>query len=179
MLFTFFVSLLLLATIGGISHPSTQALYHTLLTGCCLCAGWSNALNKQITFLCIVMMISVAIIVHIILIRQSFHRSLKELFIGLIVVILAISLVVHILPPSLFRLEYSVVFSIILIGILYSVSSPTLGGQIVGTLCALDALTLVIGLNSQFLAFLTLFVFYGSFLLTIILVTRRIGYYSS
>lgn len=177
MIFTFFISLLLLATIGGISHPSTQALYHTLLTGCCLLSGWQYALNGQITLLCLVMLFIIAIMANVILKQQSFHRSLKELFMGLVFVIIAISLVIYVLPPSLFRLEYGIVFSVVLVGILYSIVSQTMGGQMIGTLCALNALTLIVGLNSQFFAFITLFTFYSLFLFTTIFMTRRLGHH--
>lgn len=175
MLFAFLMSLLLLITISGVSYPSVQAVIHTLLTGCCLLSGWDNALNGQITVLCIAMLGVVAVITNVILKRQSFQRSLKGLCIGILLTILAISLVIYILPPSLFRLEYGIVFSIILVGIFYSLQSQTIGGQIVGMLCILNALTLVIGLNSQFFAFITLLVFYVLFLLSSIFIIQRLG----
>ncbi len=138
-------------------------------------AGWNNALHVQITVLCIFMLLIITVISNLILRKQSFQRSLKSLFIGLLLVILAISLVIYILPPTLFRLEYGIVFSIILVEFFYSILSHTVGGQIVGMLCTLNALTLVIGLNSQIFAFVTLVILYSLFLISSIMIIQRLG----
>lgn len=175
MVFAFFMSLLLLITISGISSSSLQAVIHSILTGCCLLSGWQNALNSKITLLSFFMLFTVAIFFTVILKGQYFQYTLKTLFTGLFLTILAVSFVVHVLPPSLFRLEYGIVLSIILVGVFYSMSSQAIGGQIAGMLCVLNALTLVVGLNSQFYAFFTLFAFYVVFLLASIFIMQRFG----
>ncbi|MDI2090613.1 hypothetical protein [Commensalibacter oyaizuii] len=170
-----FMSILLLATIGGVSHPSVQVIFHAFLTVFCLWAGYATALDPVITLWCMGLSCVSGISLTIILRWQSFYRSFVELFLALVFIILAVSLIVYILPPSLPRLEYGIVFSIILVGMVYSILSKTIGGQIVGIACALNALSLVVGLNGQFFAFITLMVFYGVFLLMSFIIVHRIG----
>ncbi|MDI2112357.1 hypothetical protein [Commensalibacter nepenthis] len=170
-----FISILLLATIGGVSHPSAQSFSHAILTIFCLLAGKENALDPQITLGCMVLSFVSGVVLSIILRRQSFPRSFKELFAGLFFVILMVSLIVYILPPSLPRLEYGIVLSIILIGMVYSVLGKTVGGQIMGVACALNALSLVVGLNGQGMAFIALALFYSVFLLMSCIVVSRLG----
>lgn len=169
------ISVLLLATIGGVSHPSLQSFCHALLTVLCLLAGQGNALDPMVAFGCIVLSFFSGIILSIFLRRQSFSRSLRELFSGLFFVILMVSLIVYILPPSLPRLEYGIVLSIILIGMVYSVLGKTVGGGIVGLACALNALSLIVGLNGQGMAFIALAIFYGVFLMMSFIVVSRLG----
>lgn len=176
MLFTFLMGILLLVTVGGVFRPSVQALLHGFLTACCLLAGNAEALNLEVALCCMILMCVTGVIACFLLKGQVAYRSLKMLFTSLLLVILAVSLIIYVLPPSLFRLEYGVAFSVILIGMLYSVLSDTLGGQVIGMICVLDALTLLVGLNGHFLAFVTLIVFYGLFLMVVGFMLEKQGY---
>ncbi|CAI3936898.1 MULTISPECIES: hypothetical protein [Commensalibacter] len=172
-----FISILLLATIGGVSHPSAQSFSHALLTVFCLLAGQANALDPIIALSCMVLSFLSGIILSILLRKQSFSRSFRELFSGLFFVILIVSLTVSILPPSLPRLEYGIVLSIILIGMVYSVLGKTVGGQIMGIACALNALSVVVGLNGRGMAFIALAIFYSVFLIMSFIVVSRLRHY--
>lgn len=169
------VSILLLATIGGVSHPSAQSFCHALLTLLCLLAGQANALDPMVAFGCMVLSFLSGIILSILLRHQSSSRSFRELFSGLLFIILMVSLIVYILPPSLPRLEYGIVLSIILIGMVYSILGKTVGGQIIGLACALNALSLIVGLNGQGMAFIALVIFYSIFLMMSFIVVSRLG----
>lgn len=170
-----FVSILLLATIGGISHPSAQSFCHAILTVICIITGMDNALDPEIAVASIALSFASGMFLSVLLRHQSFSRSFKELFSGLFFVILMVALIVYILPPSLPRLEYGIVLSIILIGMVYSVLGKTIGGQIMGITCALNALTLVVGLNGQGMAFIALLAFYSVFLIMSYMIVSRLG----
>ena len=80
------------------------------------------------------------------------------------------------IPPSISRLEFSILFAIIMVGFLYSILGKTIAVQSVGTSYILNALLLMVGLKGYLSALVTLLVFYVIFWGMAFWMTKRLGH---
>lgn len=176
MLLTLLISALLLMTIGMLTSPATQCLMHGLLTALCLLDGMTLSPMPQMAVFCSVIAVLGGLLLNGILKFQRYQLSSKELFFGVCIILFAITIMTYGIPPSISRLEFSILFAIIMVGFLYSILGKTIAVQIVGTSYILNALLLMVGLKGYLSALVTLLVFYVIFWGIAFWMTKRLGH---